>query len=551
MKPNRMKLYLAMISPIVSSLTVNNGRCYRMRILMSSTQMPQAGNALAVRVHLTRPKSSSTIRRMAEYLLGLDQGSTNSKAVLVDRKGRIVRQSVVPLKTARPRPGWVEHDPKAILDSQLGAVGQLLHSVSRRKTTIVGLGIANQRSTIIFWDKNTSRPIAPAVSWQDLRAAELTRQWADHRELIRAKSGLMLTPYYAAPKLRWLLDHLKGVRAKAEQGRILCGTVNTYLIWHLTKGEVHATDHTNAARMLLMNLHSLSWDDELLSLFDIPPAILPRILPTSADYGTARLSGMEIPIRASIGDQQAGLLGLGAVSPGEAVVNYGTGGFLLVNTGPEPIFLPGLLSSLAWTTPEETAYVVEGTVNAVGTVFDRLKEFGWLKSPEEIDRVLKSSHERVYLVPAVAGLGAPHWLSEAKTAIFGLGPTASKADLVRAAVEGIAFLIKDIAEVIRKDGTIRINTLTAGGGGSRIQALVQTQADLLGLSIRRSNGTEATALGAALLAGVGCGWWKSPSAVPKITTGKIFRPRMSETEREERYGKWKKAVEAVRIFSGG
>ena len=486
----------------------------------------------------------------AEYLLGLDQGSTNSKAVLVNRRGRIIRQAVVPLKTSRPRPGWVEHDPKAILASQFGAVVKLLRAVGKRDA-VSALGIANQRSTIILWDKHTGRPLTSAVSWQDLRAAELTRQWADHRELIRSKTGLMLTPYYSAPKLRWLLDHVKGLRAQAERGRILCGTVNTFLIWHLTKGEVHATDHTNAARMLLMNLHSLSWDEELLSLFNIPPAILPRILPASADYGTARLAGVEISIRASIGDQQAGLLGLGAVRPGEAVVNYGTGGFLLVNTGLQPILLPGLLSSLAWTTPGETSYVVEGTVNAVGTVFDRLREFGWLKSHDEIDRIIKSSREHVYLVPALAGLGAPHWLSEARMSIFGLGPTTTTADLVRAAVEGIAFLIKDNAEVIKRDGRIRIKTLTAGGGGSRIQSLVQTQADLLGLTIRRSEVTEATALGAALLAGVGSGWWKSPSAAPTMTAGKVFRPRMSETEREERYGQWKKAIEAVRIFSGG
>jgi len=392
--------------------------------------------------------------------------------------------------------------------------------------------------------------LTPAVSWQDLRAAELTRQWADHRELIRSKTGLMLTPYYSAPKLRWLLDRTRGLRAKAEQGRLLCGTVNSYLIWHLTKGEVHATDHANAARMLLMNLHSLSWDEELLSLFDIPAAMLPRILPTAADYGTAHLAGREVRIRASIGDQQAGLLGLGAVRRGEAAVNYGTGGFLLVNTGSQPMLLPGLLSSLAWTTSEDASYIVEGTVNAVGTLFERLKEFGWLKSVGEIDRIIQSSRERVYLVPALAGLGAPHWLSGARMSLFGLGPTTSNADLVRAAVEGVAFLVKDIAEVIRKDGTIRIKQLTASGGGSRIQSLVQTQADLSGLTIHRSDAAEATALGASLLAGVGCGWWKSPSDVPKMRAGKIFSPHLSEAEREGLYGQWKKAIEAVRIFSG-
>jgi glycerol kinase len=491
------------------------------------------------------------MRGMAEYLLGLDQGSTNSKAVLVDRKGRIIRQVSVPLKTIRRRPGWVEHDPKAIMVSQLSSVNHILKSVNKSKTIISSLGIANQRSTIILWDKNTGRSLTPAISWQDLRAAETIRAWSDHREMIRSKTGLMLNAHYAAPKIRWILDRSKDLRARAEKGSVLCGTVNTYLIWHLTKGEVHATDHTNAARTLLMNLHSLSWDDELLSLFDLPHAILPRILPTSADYGKARLGNMEITIRGSIGDQQSGLLGLGAVRAGEAVVNYGTGGFLLVNTGAQPLLLPGLLCSLAWSTPEETAYISEGTVNSVGTIFDWLVEFGCLKSPGEIDRAVKSARERIFLVPALAGLGAPYWASHARTGLLGLGPATSKTDLVRAAVEGVAFLVRDIVEVIRMNGRIRIKSLTAGGGGSRIGSLVQTQADLLGISIRRPDSTEAAALGAALLAGVGCGWWKSLSAVPTSRTGRVFRPRMKEAEREDVYGQWKKAVEAVRVFSGG
>lgn len=487
--------------------------------------------------------------RSAEYLLGLDQGSTNSKAVLVDRKGKIVRLASAPLKTLRPRPGWVEHDPKAILNSQLHAAKYLIRSAGR-KHKISALGIANQRSTIILWDKNSGRPLTPAISWQDLRAADLIQPWSDHRELIRSKTGLMLNAHYAAPKLRWLLDRTKGIRTKAEQGKVLCGTVNAFLIWHLTKGEFHATDHTNAARMLLMNLHSLTWDEELLSLFGIPPAILPRILPTSADYGTARLGGIEIPIRASIGDQQAGLLGLGAVEPGEAVVNYGTGGFFLVNTGTEPVFLPGLLTSLAWTTPGETAYVSEGTVNAVGTLFDWVQKMGWIKSVDEIDRVLKSSEERIYLVPALAGLGAPHWSSHARTALLGLGPATTRADLVRAAVEGVAFLVKDIAEAIQKSRSIRIKAVTASGGGSRIASLVQTQADLLGMPILCSDVSEATALGAALLAGVGRGEWGIPSGLPKIQTGKTFKPRISDAEREYIYGGWKSAIDAVKTFGG-
>jgi glycerol kinase len=487
------------------------------------------------------------MRRMPEYLLGLDQGSTHSKAVLVDRKGRIVRTASSPLKTSRPRPGWVEHDPRSILDSQLNAASRLLRSVGR-KNAIAAVGIANQRSTIILWDKNTGRPLAPAISWQDLRATETVSAWSDHRDLIRSKTGLVFNAHYAAPKLHWMLERSKGLRARAEKGNVLAGTVNSYLIWHLTKGDVHATDPANAARTLLMNLHDLSWDGELLSLFGIPLGILPGIRPCSADYGSARLGGRMISIRASIGDQQSGLLGMGAVGIGEAVVNYGTGGFLLVNTGPQPVFVPGLLASLAWTTTKEKSYATEGTVNSVGTVFDWLVAQGFLKSVSDIDRVVRASRERITLVPALAGVGAPHWLSEARTAILGLGPLTSRADVVRAAVEGVAFLVRDIIEAMRSGGRVRIKRLEASGGGSRIESLVQAQADLSGLMIQRSETTEATARGAALLAGVGCGWWPSPSSVPRPRSGKVFRPRMSEAELNERYAVWNRAIEAVKMF---
>jgi len=358
----------------------------------------------------------------------------------------------------------------------------------------------------------------------------------------------MLNAHYAGPKLHWILERSKGLRARAEKGNLLAGTVNTYLIWHLTKGEVHATDPANAARTLLMNLHDLSWDGELLSLFCIPRQILPEIRPCSAEYGTARLGGRTIPIRASIGDQQSGLLGMGAVGIEEAIVNYGTGGFLLVNTGPQAVFVPGLLASLAWTTANEKSYATEGTVNSVGTVFDWLVAQGFLKSVSEIDRVVRNSRERVTLVPALAGLGAPHWLSEARTTILGLGPSTSRADIVRAAVEGVAFLVRDIIEAMRSGGRVRIKRLEASGGGSRIESLVQAQADLTGLTIQRSETTEATARGAALLAGVGCGWWPSPSAVPKLRAGKIFRPRMTEAELNERYAIWNRTIEALKTF---
>ncbi|HXN05765.1 MAG TPA: FGGY family carbohydrate kinase, partial [Nitrospiria bacterium] len=323
--------------------------------------------------------------------MGFDQGSSSSKAVLTDQYGKIIRTAAVPLKTFQPAAGRVEHDPSAILRSQLEAAKQVLTTIHKTKTSIAAIGIANQRSTFLLWDKGSGRPLGPAISWQDLRADGLIPQWEGHREGIRSKIGLMLTPYYAAPKIRWLLDHVKGLRAKADRGKCLFGTINTWLIWHLTRGEIHATDHTNAARTLLMNLFTLSWDEELLSLFDIPSAILPQIYPTTADFGQAHISGRKIPVRASIGDQQAGLIGIGAVHRGESVVNYGTGGFFLVNTGSRPIIVSGLLSSLAWTTSDRKVYVAEGTVNSVGTLFEWLKESGWIKAVSEIDRLAGAS----------------------------------------------------------------------------------------------------------------------------------------------------------------
>jgi len=329
--------------------------------------------------------------------------------------------------------------------------------------------------------------------------------------------------------------------------------VNTYLIWHLTKGEVYATDPTNAARTLLMNLKSLSWDPELLDLFDIPLNLLPPIYPTIADFGRAKLFGRKIPIRASIGDQQGALAGVGALNKGEALINYGTGGFFLINAGSKPVLIPGLLTSLAWTTSDDTAYVIEGTVNSVGTVFTWFMEIGLLDSPKQINQLAtsspKSSIEKLCLIPSLSGLGAPHWLSEARGAIFGISATTKKGDLVRAALEGISFRIKDIAEVIREDGRVRVKTVTAGGGGSRIDSLVQAGADILGLSIRRTDAPEATAVGSALLAGVGCGWWKTPLEIPSHTKGLVFHPRLSKTERNQRYKNWKKGLEAIELLT--
>ncbi len=485
---------------------------------------------------------------MISCILSLDQGSTDSKAGLIDQKGRLVRSYSIALRTFYPKPLWVEHNPQDILNSQVRSVQRLLKLSGKQKVDIAAVGMAAQRSTIVVWNKETGRPVAPAISWQDLRGAGEVEKFSAHRGMIKRSTGLLLSPYYGVLKLRWILNCVKGVRQQAEKGKILCGTVNTYLLWHFTRGEVHATDPTHGARMLLMNLKTLNWDPMLLSLFEIPSAILPSIQPTVSDFGFLKIGHQKIPIRACVGDQQGALAGLGAFQKGEAVINYGTGGFLVVNTREKLMRLPGLLTSVAWSTAKKRIYALEGTVNGVGTMFDWLVRLGLLSSSKEISRMVRLSKHRVFLIPALGGVGAPHWLSDVKMGILGLGPWITRADMVRAGVEGIAFLVKDIHEVIQKKGKINLKTLRASGGLSRVDPLLQTQADWLGLSIQRAEEKEATLLGAGLLAGLGTGWWRVLSEIQFKREGKKFKPRISSREREKLYDVWKRAFASVRVF---
>jgi len=483
-----------------------------------------------------------------EYILSLDQGSTYSKAGLVDPLGRLVRSYALPLQTFRPKPMWVEHRPEDILKSQIAAAKILLESLGKKRDSITAVGLSSQRSTIMVWDKATGLPVAPALSWQDLRAEGEMEKFSEYRGLIRTKTGLLLSPYYAALKLRWILKHVPGTHRKAEKGELLCGTINTFLLWHLSKGEVHATDPTHAARMLLMNLQRLRWDHKLLSLFEIPESLLPKIQPSVSDFGDIQIGGRKIPVRACIGDQQAALVGLGAVGKGECVINYGTGGFLVVNTGSQVIRLPGLLTSLAWSSPKEKVYALEGTVNSVGTLFEWMMRMGIISSLKDISSMIRSSKHRSYLVPALAGLGAPHWNNSIQLGALGMGPWTTKADIVRAGVEGIAYLIKDIYEVLGKEKTLKIKVVRASGGVSKLDELLQIQADLLGVPIQRSHVPETTLLGTGFLAGLGCGWWKSPTRFPKLKTGRLFKPRIFSLERERLYRRWKRAFHSVQSF---
>jgi glycerol kinase len=493
---------------------------------------------------------------MKGYLLALDQGSTSSRAMIFDHQGRLPAHAQAKLPTLLPKPGWVEHNPKQLLLSQLSAANQALNQLGSRKNQPLALGIANQRSTILLWERETGHTLAPAISWQDRRASELCKSLghpsnSKTANLIHQKTGLRLTPYYAAPKLAWLLEHIKGARNKAENGELLCGTVNTYLIWHLTNGKAHVTDHTNAARMLLMNLSTLDWDPKLLDLFGIPSQMLPRIVSTCEYLGEAQIGKHQIPIFCSIGDQQAASIGLGCIEKGDITLNYGTGGFLLFNTGNHPQSIPGLLTSIAWSSPKKISYLLEGTVNSVGSALDWLREsLGVFKNINEIPRLYNQSKHPAFVIPSLAGLGAPHWREDVPTLFFNIHRETRRADLVRGMVEGIAFLMMDILEAMKTTDLNRFGRLRAGGGLANLDVLLQFQADLFQIPIERPATVEATAWGAAFLAGLGCGVWSDPLQIQGVVKkGRTFKPQISKQRAEELYSKWKKLLSLVLQWS--
>lgn len=476
-------------------------------------------------------------------IVALDQGSSRSRAILFGLDGKLLVHASAPIQTRSPREGWVEHDPDEIVRSALTVVRTVLRRGRQLGREAIALGIANQRSTLLCWDRRTGKTLAPAISWQDRRTNETLLRWAGPDFI--EKTGLPLTPYYSATKLAWLLDHFRKTRQPIQP--LLCGTVNTFLIWRLTGGKVHRTDPTNAARMLLYNLTLGDWDRALLRHFEIPREILPEILPTQSDFGEAVIDGHAIPITCSIGDQQASLAGLGGLRAGTANINYGTGGFFLVNTGPHRRSVPGLLSSIAWSNEKETAYLVEGTVNGIGPLFTWLRTLGLIKSEKEIDAACAKSKERIFFLPALIGLGAPHWDQTVRTALFGLTPFCRKEDFVRGAVEGIAFLMADIDRALQAKNPIPIRKIIATGGGSRIKSLVQIQADLLGRRISVAHDPESTVRGAAFLAGEAAGAVdrKSFQFSPLKET---ISPRMKRAEREALYGRWQRTLALARAW---
>ncbi|MBQ5350071.1 MAG: glycerol kinase GlpK [Oscillospiraceae bacterium] len=498
---------------------------------------------------------------MKQHVIALDQGTTSSRAIVFDERGKIVSVSQQPFNQIYPKPGWVEHDPMAILYTQMGALTEAFRSSGLSVKDIAALGITNQRETTIVWEKDTGRPVYNAIVWQCRRTASLCERLAaeGREEMIREKTGLLIDAYFSGTKIRWILDNVPGTRERAERGELLFGTVDTWLIWNLTGGKVHVTDYSNASRTMLFNIHTLSWDEDLCRMLDIPMCMLPTPVPNSCEYGRvdAHFPGLDelagLPICGAAGDQQAALLGQGCIHPGEAKNTYGTGCFTMMNTGEVvPVSTHGLLSCVAWNIGGKTNYCLEGSVfNAGSTVQWMRDELHLIRSADETQAMAESVPDNggVYLVSAFTGLGAPHWDMYARGAIVGLTRGASREHLVRAGLEGIAYQVKDMIDAMEQDSGAPMQILRVDGGASVNRFLMQFQSDILRCPIDRPAMVETTALGAAFLAGLCSGVWNGIDDITKIRESEhVFHPKMAQETAAEYCAHWRRAVERAKAW---
>ncbi len=488
------------------------------------------------------------------FVLALDQGTTSSRAIVFDEAGapRAVAQREFP--QIYPQPGWVEHDPLAIWESQVGVAAEALRTAGIGPGDLAAAGITNQRETTLLWDRQTGEPIHNAIVWQDRRTAgHCDRLKADGAEAtVRQKTGLVIDAYFSATKLAWLLDHVDGARARAEAGQLAFGTVDSWLVWKLTGGALHITDATNASRTMLYDIHAGCWDEELLRLLGVPPSVLPEVRPSSEIYGEARVDELRgVPLGGIAGDQQAALFGQGCFTKGLSKNTYGTGCFALMNTGEAaPLSEKRLITTVAWRTGGRTAYALEGSIFVAGAVVQWLRDgLGLIRTAAEIEPLAASVADNggVYLVPAFAGLGAPHWDAYARGTITGLTRGVTAAHLARAALESIAYQVADILEIMQKDSGLALPELRVDGGAAANNLLMQFQADLLGAPIARPRNTETTALGAAYLAGLASGYWKTTDELAHHTViERRFEPSMSRDQAEALQSRWRRALDRAK-----
>jgi glycerol kinase len=493
-----------------------------------------------------------TARRV---VLALDQGTTGSTALVLDADGDVRGRGYAELPQIYPRPGWVEHDPQAIWDTVTAALGQALGEARAAPGEIAAIGITNQRETAIVWERSSGRPVHNAIVWQCRRTApECERLKAEGAEPeIRGKTGLVIDPYFSGTKIRWLLDEVPGARARAERGQLAFGTVDSWLLWRLTGGAVHATDPSNASRTLCFDIHRLEWDEELCQLLHVPPAVLPRVLPSAGVFGETSGGGplpAGIAVAGIAGDQQAALFGQACFDPGTAKNTYGTGCFVLLNTGPRPVSSrQGLVTTVAWSMRNQVIYALEGSVFVAGAAVQWLRDgLGIIARAEETQALAGSVPDTggVYLVPAFVGLGAPYWDPYARGTIVGVTRGTTRAHLARAALEAIAFQSADVLDVMAHEAGTRVAGLRVDGGAARNDFLCQFQADLLGVEVLRPTVTETTGVGAGYLAGIGVGFWTADDVRAHWKLERRFAPALTPAARETARAGWRRAVERAR-----
>lgn len=498
----------------------------------------------------------------AKYILALDQGTTSSRAILFDRRGGIAALAQKEFRQVFPRPGWVEHDPREIWGSQLGVAQEAIARAGISPVDIAAIGITNQRETTLVWEKESGNPLGNAIVWQCRRSAEICdgiKADGAMASYIQENTGLVVDAYFSATKLKWILDNTPGTRAKAKKGELLFGTVDTWLIWNLTGGRAHVTDYSNASRTMLFNIRTLQWDEKILDFLDIPRAMLPQVRPssevytyTAADY----FGGAKIPIAGAAGDQQAALFGQACFHEGMAKITYGTGCFMLMNTGAHPILSQqGLLTTIAWGEGGQVEYALEGSIFVAGAAVQWLRdELGLVREAADTEKIALQVPDTngVYVVPAFVGLGAPYWDMYARGAILGLTRGAKAAHIIRATLESIAYQARDVLTAMEKDAELTLNGLKVDGGAAANNFLMQFQADLLNVAVERPLITETTALGAAYLAGLAVGYWRDKEEIARNWQAeRRFTPDLAPAKRDQLYRGWQKAVSRARQWEDG
>ena len=493
------------------------------------------------------------------YILSLDQGTTSTTAMLIDSTGAPLWTVSREIRQIHPRPGWVEHDPKELFESCLETTEELLEMSEMHPRSIVAIGITNQRETLVMWDRRTGEPVANAIVWQCRRSAPICERLKSDglEDTVRSKTGLPIDPYFTGAKIRWLLDNIPDGQRRAERGDLVCGTVDSWLVWNLTNKLVHATDATNASRTMLFDIDAMRWDPDLLSALDIPATILPEVRSSSEIYGyvSGDLSaGQPIPIAGIAGDQQASLFGQACLEPGSAKNTYGTGCFVLTNTGTRRVeSTAGLISTVAWTLGGETTYALEGSIFSAGSTIQWLRDgLGLISTAAESEDLALQVPDNggVYLVPAFYGLGAPYWDTYARGAVVGLSGGTTRAHIARASLESIAYQTRDVLDAMRLDAGLDPGSLRVDGGATANDFLMQFQADILEIPVERSAVKETTALGAGYLAGIGVGFWSGPHDIADLwRADRRFEPNMSEAQRASLYADWRRAVQRASAWA--